>query len=231
MFTEFNKHQDHLLSNINKENSIYLQLQSIQHHLFKLILHLCAVDQLHFYLHHIHKEISDKIVNQKNAAYNNESLHHDFKLTLWKLIDTHILMSQLKNVANKLFQHSSQKLVLLMITYFYTDLQNHLCCFHLQFLNNLMNQFLQNLECCFCVDIVDEQFLKKSEKRFNFFICIKFAAIHLIKITVCVCCHVWFTEELQSHDLRICVMYVFRIEVKSFYMHSVLLSVLFNDDV
>ena len=216
---------------MNKKDSMHLQLQSIQHHLFKLVLYSYAVDQLHFCLHHIHKEIDDKIMNQKDAAYNDESLHHDLKLTLWKFIDTHILMSQSKNVASEFFQHSSQRLVLLMITHFYMNLQNHLHHFHLWFLNSLMNQFLQNLKCCFCVDIVDEWFLRKPEKKFNLFICVKFAAIHLIKIIVCVCCHIQFTKELQSHDLRICVMYVSEVKVKSFHMHSVLLSVLFDDDV
>ena len=209
---------------------MHLQLQNIQHCLFELVFHLCAVDQFHFCLHHIHKEIDNKIMNQKNAAYNNESLHHDSELTLWKLIDAYILMSQSKSVASKLFQHFLQKLVLLMITYFYTDLQNHLCCFYLWFLNNLMNQFLQNSEHCFCVDIIDEWFLRKSEKKLNFFICVKFTAVHLIKIIIYVCCHIQFTKELQSYDLRICVMYVSEIEVESFHMYNVLLSIFFNDN-
>ena len=230
LFTEFDKHQDHSLSNMNKEDSMHLQLQNIQHCLFELVLHLCAVDQLHFCLHHIHKEINDRIMNQRNAACNDESLHHDLKLALWKSADTHILMSQSKSVVSELFQHSSQRLVLLMITCFYINLQNHLCHFHLWFLNSLMSQFLQNLECCFCVDIIDEWFLKKSEKRSNFSIYVKFAAIHFIKIIVCVCCHIQFTKELQSHNLRICVMYVSKIEVKSFHMHSVLLFIFFDDD-
>ena len=190
LFTEFNKHQDHLLSNMNEEDSMHLQLQSIQHCLFELVLHLCIIDQLHFHLHHICKEIDDRITNQKDTACNDELLYHDSELTLWKFIDMHVLMSWSKNVVSELFQHSSQRLVLLMITCFYINLQNHLHHFHLQFLNSLMGQFLQNLKCCFYVSIVDEWFFKKSEKRSNFFICVKFAAVHLIKIIVCVCCYV-----------------------------------------
>ena len=210
---------------------MHLQFQNIQHYLFELVLHLCAVDQLHFHFCYIHKEIDNKIMNQKNAACNNESFHHDSELTLWKSVNTHILMSWLKSIASEFFQHSSQRLILLMITHFHTNLQNHLHHFYLWFLNNLMSQFLQNLKYCFCVDIVDEWFLKKLEKKLNLFICVKFAAIHFIEIIVYVCCHIQFTKKLQSHNLRICVMYVLRIEVKSFYMHSVLLSVLFNNDV